>query len=372
MQEASTFNRHMMALARDSRGLTQSGLAAKIGVKQGTISKYEAGILAPPSEFIDDLSLTLNYLCDFFFESGRPYGMPPFHYRRRKKLGVKALSKMIAEMNIRRIHLQILLKSYAHGLNSNIPEIDRDEYRSRSDRDFSIEAVACRLRELWMLPSGPIENVTDLLEEHGGIVISCNFDSDLIDAVSQRIDGLPILFFVNANAPADRIRHTLCHELAHMVLHTTSFLDDDDMEREADIFAGMFLVPPQTIRGQLSRFDLRQVTNLKRYWKVSMASIVMQADRLNLITPYQKKMFFIQMGRLGYRKAEPHEPPKEYPRKIQQIINYYRSVLGYSKEEIATILYISTAEFDRMYAPMMPTGLQSPESHWEHGLRLVK
>ena len=93
----------------------------------------------------------------------------------------------------------------------------------------------------------------------------CNFESDLIDAMSQRIDGMPILFFVNMNAPSDRIRYTLCHELAHMVLHTTSVFDDEEMEVEADKFAGAFLLPEGEIRSQLTHFDLRQVTNLKRY-----------------------------------------------------------------------------------------------------------
>uniref|UniRef100_UPI000A5CA4A8 ImmA/IrrE family metallo-endopeptidase n=1 Tax=Vibrio campbellii TaxID=680 RepID=UPI000A5CA4A8 len=72
----------------------------------------------------------------------------------------------------------------------------------------------------------------------------------LIDAMSQRIDGMPVLFFVNVNAPADRLRHTLAHELGHMVLHTITFADDDEMEQEADAFAGAFLVPADEIRTQ--------------------------------------------------------------------------------------------------------------------------
>lgn len=349
MQQVDQFNRHMMALARDSRGLTQSALADNMGVGQGTISKIEAGVNAPSPEFIEELAGSLLYRPDFFFETGRPYGMPPFHYRRRKKLGQKPLDRMIAEMNIRRIQLRTLLRSYESKSNGFIPEIDRDEYQASASRSFSIEDAARQLREMWMLPEGPIENVTDLIEEHGGIVIPCNFDSDLIDAVSQRIDGFPVLFFVNLSAPADRIRHTLCHELAHMVLHTTTFLEDEIMEDEADLFAGAFLLPARSVRAQLTRFDLRQVANLKRHWKVSMSSITMRAARLNLITPYQKKSFFIEMGKLGYRKAEPHEPPKEKPRKIARMINHHLSVLRYSREELAKLLFISVEEFERMY-----------------------
>ena len=131
MQTVECFNRHMMILARESRDLTQSGLAKALGgVSQGTISKYESGIKEPTPDFLSDLSKILKYKREFFFEHSRLSGMPPFHYRRRKSLGTKALSKMVAEMNVRRIHLQILLRSYEEKYYKRIPEIDRDEYRS--------------------------------------------------------------------------------------------------------------------------------------------------------------------------------------------------------------------------------------------------
>jgi Zn-dependent peptidase ImmA (M78 family)/transcriptional regulator with XRE-family HTH domain len=374
MTKFKEFNRHMMALSRDSRGYSQSQLAEELGIKQGTISKYESGVLDPPEEFADDLAVCLGFNRDFFFEVDRPYGMPPFHYRKRKKLGAKKLSKMIAEMNLRRIHLQILLRSYDLPSNRFIPEIDRDEYRGGHGKDFTIEGAARQLRDMWGLPDGPIDNVIDVLEENGGIVIPCNFESDLIDAVSQRIDGLPVLFFVNMNAPADRIRHTLCHELAHMVLHTSSFLDDEEMENEADHFAGAFLLPDRELKRYLMKFDLRQIANLKRHWKVSMSSIAMRADRLGMITPHQKKMFFIQMGKLGYRKAEPYEPQKESPKKIAQIIQFFADRLDFTKEDLAKALLVSVTRFEEMYGVLEanePSPVGSP-NEYGHGLRVIK
>ena len=362
----------MMELARCSRGFTQTDLARRIGVKQGTISKYEAGLLEPPIDFLNELSSVLGYVTDFFFQTGRPYGMPPFHYRRRKKLGAKALSKIIAEINIRRMHLESLLRSYDIGANNHIPEIDRDEYRGGHGRDFSVEDAARYLRELWMVPDGPVDNVTDLIEENGGFVIPCNFGSDLIDAVSQRIDGLPVLFFVNMNAPADRVRYTLCHELGHMVLHTIAALDDDELEVEADRFAGAFLLPGKEFRSQLSHFDLRQTANLKRYWKVSMAAITMRAFHLGLITPYQRKTFFIQLSKLGYRNSEPYEPPKEFPKKMRRIFSYFLSVLDYTKKELAQTLFISEAEIDQMYGLFSQENQDGPRSTGATHLRVVK
>lgn len=361
------FNHHMIPLARDARGLTQAELAEKLDIGQGTLSKYEAGLFLPPDEVVADLAAALNYLPGFFYEPGRPIGLPPFHYRRRKKLSGKALARIIAETNIRRMHLTKLLVSFPLSSNAFIPEIDPDEYRGRGTKSLNPEDAARSLREFWMLPRGPIPNMVELLEESGGIVIPCDFGTDLIDAMSQRIEGLPVLFFVNVNSPADRLRHTLAHELAHMVLHTLTIKSDEEMESEADDFAGAFLLPADEIRPQLRRFDLRQLANLKLHWKVSMAAIAVRADRLKLITPYQSKTFWIEMGKLGYRKQEPHEPPKEYPSLLRQIIAFHTKKLGYAIGELASLLHLKVDEFQEMYRSEI---VGPPEG--KPALRLVK
>ena len=343
------FNHHMLTLARDSRGLRQAELASKLGIMQGTLSKYETGFQEPPADVVTALSDTLGYTKEFFYEPGRPYGLPPFHYRRRKKLSAKALARIVAEINIRRIHVSKLLVSFNWQTNAFIPEIDPDEYRGRGKERLTIEDAARSLREMWMLPSGPIDNMVEIIEDNGGIVIPCDFGSDLIDAMSQRIEGLPILFFVNVDSPTDRLRHTLAHELGHMVLHTITVKSDEEMEDEADAFAGAFLLPADEIRPQLRRFDLRQLANLKRYWKVSMAALAVRADRLMLITPYQSKMFWIEMGKLGWRKREPHEPPKEHPKMLRQMISFHIKKLGYSAPEMAKLLHLRVSEFQTMY-----------------------
>lgn len=349
IQQPAQFNPHMAVLGRDARGVTQEELSYMLKIVQGTLSKIETGMSPANDDFVDSLAETLQFPREFFFEQGRPYGLPPFHYRRRKKLSAKALGKIVAEMNIRRIHLSKLLLSFDRKSNGFIPEIDLDEYQGAKKSSLTMEEVARLVRETWMLPSGPIESMIDLLESNGGIVIQCDFGTDLIDAMSQRIDGFPVLFFVNINSPADRLRHTLAHELGHMVLHTVTVKPDEIMEDEADSFAGAFLLPADEIRPQLRKFDLRQLANLKSYWKVSMAALAVRADRLKLITPYQSKMFWMEMSRLGYRKREPNEPAKEYPSLVRQMVAFHTKKLGYTVSEMAKLLCLLPAEFEEMY-----------------------
>jgi Zn-dependent peptidase ImmA (M78 family)/DNA-binding XRE family transcriptional regulator len=358
---------NMLVLAREARGLTQAELSALSSIAQGTLSKYETGLLEIPELAAWQLSRVLDFPVSFLEQDERPYGFPPYHYRKRKKLSAKTLGRVIAEMNIRRMHIKALRLSFPGRTNGFIPEIDPDDYHGKSNKALNIEDIARNLREMWMLPSGPIPSMVQLLEDNGAVVIPCEFGTDLLDAMSQRIDGLPVLIFVNTGAPADRLRLTLAHELAHMVLHTTTLHDDDKMEDEADEFAGAFLMPADEIRPQLRRFDLRQLANMKMYWRVSMAAIAVRADRLRLITPYQKKMFWIEMGRLGYRKREPNEPPREEPRLLRQMVGFHRKKLGYSDPELAKLLHLTDAEFRRMYPAEPPTD-NAPRTH----LRLVR
>jgi Zn-dependent peptidase ImmA (M78 family) len=244
-----------------------------------------------------------------------------------------------------------MLKSFDWKTNGFIPEIDRDEYRGRGKSYLTPEDAARVVRESWMVPKGPIDNMMDLLESNGGVIIHCDFGTELIDAMSQRIDGMPVLFFVNVNAPMDRVRFTLAHELGHMVLHTVTVKDDEEMEDEADAFAGAFLLPAEEIKPQLRRFDLRQLANMKLYWKVSMGAIAVRAERLKVVTPYQSKMFWIEMSKLGYRKREPNEPSKESPKLLRQMVAFHINKLGYSFAEMAKLLCLRVSEFSDMYRP---------------------
>jgi Zn-dependent peptidase ImmA (M78 family) len=317
-------------------------------IGQGTLSKYETGLLPPPDEAIDRMMKVLRFPRSFFFLPEQSYGMPPFHFRKRKKLGKKALNRIIAEMNIRRMHIKDLSISYERESTGFIPEIDLDEFQGLSKRRPTIEEIAQHVRGLWKVPSGPIENMTALIERNGGIVVPCNFGVDLIDAMSQRIDGMPVCFFINKSAPADRVRYTLAHELGHMILHTLELSDDDTMEDQADEFAGAFLLPAAEFAPQISRrFDLPHIANLKGYWKVSMAMIAMRATRLNLISPYQQKMFWVQMR--DFRKHEPNEPVAEHPQTMSRMIGFHQRQLGYSETDMSRLLHLERDDFSAWY-----------------------
>ena len=107
---AKTFNRDMLQVARAARGFTQGELAERARVTQALISKLENGLTPDPSEeTVQALCEALRFPASFLYSHEKPLGLPPFHYRKRARLGAKVLGKIEAQINIRRIHLARLL-----------------------------------------------------------------------------------------------------------------------------------------------------------------------------------------------------------------------------------------------------------------------
>lgn len=339
--QVERFNPDMLRLARDVRETTQGGLAAWSGVTQALISKIENGLTQPSDEVVEKVSTALKFPPSFFFQRERAIGFPPFHYRKRSRLGVKVLNHIGAAINIRRQHIAKLTRSYEMNPLKPVPQIDLDH------TGLSPERVAERLREYWMLPRGPIDNVVEVLEQAGAIVIPTRFNTDLMDGLSFRSEGLPPLIFLNRDMPGDRCRFSLAHELAHLVLHTIPS-DDQQMEIEAHRFAAAFLMPATDVRPYLSNVKLSSLARVKAYWKVSIKALIKRSYDLKLITNYYYKMLNINYNK-SFSQGEPIEIPQEKSALLNKIVKYHMDELGYSTEDLADLLCLTEADTRLLY-----------------------
>lgn len=338
------FNPNMLILARESRGVTQKELAEKLGVTQGWLSRVESGLREISDEVIPDLCTYLNYPIDFFFQNGTIFGFGPTELfnRKRQSVSSKTLQRIHAQLNIRRIQLAKILQG-VEIIENNIPSFDIEEFRG------SVEDIAKAVRSYWMVPSGPIINLIELIEDNGGIVIPFDFGTPKIDAMSLVIPSMPPLFFINPDSPADRLRFTLSHELAHIVLHQRNY--NPDMESQADRFAAQFLMPDAEIRPFLRSLTIPKLMELKIYWKVSMQSLIMRATDLKMISERQSRTLWSKMGGNGYRTHEPLENdlPKETPSFYNEIIDIYKEEMSYSLSEFSKLVNMNESEVQNVY-----------------------
>jgi Zn-dependent peptidase ImmA (M78 family)/DNA-binding XRE family transcriptional regulator len=340
------YNYKMVVLARESRGLSQKKVAEIIGVSQGKYSKIENGILPISKDEIESISSILNYPESFFERNERIFGVGLSEYFHRKKQSVsqKILNKVYAKLEIRRIEIAKLLKSVDIG-EVNIFSMDPDEY------DNDIEKIAEIVRATWHIPKGPIDNVANIIEEAGGIIVPFDFEKANIDGISVWHPGMPPLIFINYDRPMDRIRYTLCHELGHLVLHRNPPTDNTDIELQADRFAAEFLMPKNDISTMLNNISIQRLASLKPYLKTSMGAILKRASDLGKITERQTRYFWMQMNKMGYRTLEPQEltPPIEKPWLLDEIVKMYQNELKYSVSEMSKAINLTIGEFQNIY-----------------------
>jgi len=340
----NNFNPNLVILARESRGLTQSDLADLLSVTQGKLSKIESGISQISKDEISSISKALNYPEHFFFQTDQVYGpgVTDLFHRKRQSISIRLLKKYHAIMQLRHMQVERLLKSVDIG-TLNINQVDIDEPEAPTP-----EEIAQMIRASWNLPSGPIDNVVSVIEDAGGIIIPCDFETNKIDAMSRWIYGMPPLFFINTRMPMDRIRFTLCHELGHIIMHR---LPNTNMENQADSFASEFLMPKRDIQSLLDNLSIEKLATIKKHFKVSMAAIVYCAKKLNKITENQARYLYAQLGMLGYKTKEPDwlEPNREQPKLFYDLVKVHLDDLHYSEAELSRILLLNEAEFKESF-----------------------
>lgn len=344
MSRTNDFNPDLLILARESRGITQKELAEKLGVNQGWLSRVESGLREVSDELLKEICDCLNYPVDFFIQKEKVYGFGPTELfnRKRQSVSSKTLQIIHAQINIRRIQLARILRG-VDIVENNIPTFDISEFRG------SIDDIAKTVRTYWRLPPGPINNLIQIIENNGGIIIPYDFGTPKIDAMSIAVHDMPPLFFINPNSPFDRLRFTLCHELAHIVLHQRDF--NPDMEIQADKFAAQFLMPDNEIRPYLRNLTLSKLMELKIYWKVSMQALIKRASDLSMISDRQSKSLWAKMSANGFRTHEPLENdiPKETPSLFDEIVNTYIEEMNFSLSEFSKLINMNESEVKTIY-----------------------
>lgn len=338
------FNPEMLKLARDVRELTQADLAGAAGVTQALVSKIENGMISAPSdEVVEKFAESVRFPAGFFYEKVRILGLPHYHYRKRARLGTKALTHIGAIINIRFQHIAKLLRSYENKVEKPIPQYDLDE------TGLTPEKIAERVRGYWMLPRGPIPNMVELIESAGGIVVLCRFGTNLLDGISFRSEGMPPLFFMNRDVPGDRFRFSLAHELGHMIMHSVP-ADDERMEQEAHRFAASFLMPAAEIRPYLTTPKLSVFSRVKAFWKVSIKALIKRAHDLKLITDSQYRWLNVQYSKT-FSGGEPIQIEVEKPSLLRTMVQFHLRELHYTIQELSSLLLVNKDELERAYAP---------------------
>jgi Zn-dependent peptidase ImmA (M78 family)/transcriptional regulator with XRE-family HTH domain len=342
-----SFNHSLLLLARQYREKSQSEVARAAGLTQGHYSRIENGLLpdGPAPDNVQRIAHAVAFPPSFFFQPEKVVGLPlsvhPMH-RKKESVGERGLKKVHAELNIRLMHIRKLLAAVEMSAILPLPWIDIDEGGGPRE-------IARKIRAAWMIPDGPVQNLTEYLEKAGVIVVWCDFGV-AIDGVTMRLPDLPPCIFLNRTAPADRMRFSLAHELCHVICHR---IPTDTMEDEANAFAAELLVPERALRRDLigGRVNLERLARLKARWRVSMAFLLYQAKETGCLTDYQSQYLWKQISSKGWRTCEPAETdfPHEHPTLFPRILNLHTEDLGYGAREFSDLFHLEANDLRQLY-----------------------
>ena len=356
-------NYKMLLIARESRGLTQKQLVEKISnLNQGNYSKMEKGILAVPEETLSNIAKALGYKESFFFKKENKTPISSFYYRKRLSMGKKELSVLESKLEIYRILIDDLLDSV------EIPEFKLPQYEVTDE--LSPSDIAVRVRDFLKIPKGRIKNIISDLELAGIIVCFVNSQADKFDGITLFTDKRQPIIFVNSKMSNERKIFTLAHELFHLIAHIifSPLPQDRNPEKEANEFAGEFLMPYLDCRNDLLDLRFSQLGVLKDYWKVSKAAIIYRAQDINAVTSERYTSLNIELSRNGERKRENGFVEIEEPKLLPLIIKAHEEDLDYKFEDLLEMLgfyqtdyfeYFKSSKYNTMVHPKKVIHLSS-------------
>ena len=178
--------------------------------------------------------------------------------------------------------------------------------------DKEIEGLSEDLRKACGLHDCGPENIASVLESLGVRCLFFDFGSSGLDGISVIQGQMMLTMLKDSTKNIERIIFSGAHELGHLVMHPHLFTANDDeseenrdFEREANKFAGCFLVPSN---------------ELARIWR---------EDRLSRLPPFHallilKRIFHVSYWCLFYRVKDLELVKMDYP----TFINHTKAHLG--------------------------------------------
>ena len=292
--------------ARLRNGLSLQDLANKLDnkVTRQALHRYEKGEVVPDSEMLALLSSAMDVRPDYFFRNTQ-IELGKIEYRKLKRMPVKEEHKVIEQTReylSRYLELEEILgleNKFVNPLESFRPVTEYKE----------VNRAANVLREEWKMGQDPISNVAELLEDKHIKVVEINADISFDGMQTWVNKNIPVIAYnKNITGKPDRIRFTLLHELAHLLL-TFGNVTEHQKETLCHQFAGAMLLPDGTIVDELganrSRFSIPELGNVKKQYGISMQAIVMRALSCGIVNDHYTKQFFNMMKQMGWRVDEP-------------------------------------------------------------------
>lgn len=315
MDNNNKFNGQRLKSARLYRGYTLADLAKELGISKQAISQYENNETQPEAANWFKIINVLNFPRDFFYESNMPQ-VETFatHFRslsRTKKIDRDAQKKKGEYLAVLYEYLSEFVNFPPFSINDIIKQNIEEP-----------ENLAIYLRNILDLGQKPIPDMVFLLEKLGIIVSALDLNTLDIDAYTQKLkvknEYKYLVVLSNDKKSYVRRNFNCAHELGHILMHSwieemelesVTKLQFNELENQADNFAGAFLLPEEAFTKDVLRkpSNLEYYKDLKLKWKVSIGAMLIRAKKLGILSPYQYQYLIRQYSAKHWRTKEPYD-----------------------------------------------------------------
>jgi Zn-dependent peptidase ImmA (M78 family)/transcriptional regulator with XRE-family HTH domain len=302
--------------ARKALRLAQQDLGDKIGVTRQAVSAFERGARMPDAATFSDLVDALGQPAGYFTTLDAPtFG--EFSVRSYRKFGPDTVRRQEACDIFAKWLVQVARRFDDF---VNYPRVKVPEYDPAAFGEDGIDEIAEMVRADWGLGLGPISNVLALLESNG--IISCRYEmtGENVEAFSFWNGPRPFIFMASEKEAGVRTRFDLAHELGHLVMHRNIEKEEQEdrstlkeLERQADRFAGAFLLPKHSFPNEVFSPRLDAFVDLKRRWKASIQAMIYRCADLGIFDDAQILNLRKQVSFRKWRTKEPLDDPRVIP-----------------------------------------------------------
>ncbi len=278
---------------RISRGITQTAISRSANISRQAFVDIESGKTKDPKvsnlqAIADALDVSI---VDLFEE---PIKLNTVRFRSNSIKNQKEEAKKEQYL----IDAAYWLKNFNH-LQSivadkkeyKLKKVIQDAGKIKSDRPKK-SAELTRLA-LKLKVDEPIGDIIGLMENAGIKIKTQSFDLKHFFGFSiSELDGGPaIMVNNNFNISIERQIFTVAHELGHLILHPKAYdpvqtEESEQEEKEANIFAGYFLMPDETFKKKLDESYglgfIDRILHIKRYFGVSYQAVLHRLSDMKL------------------------------------------------------------------------------------------
>jgi Zn-dependent peptidase ImmA (M78 family)/DNA-binding XRE family transcriptional regulator len=315
-----------IADARTEAGMTQSGLAARIGLERTALVRIESGERKVSATELAAIAGTLDRQADWFFAES-----PAAVISRRRDPAVGGFSRTLDRA------LENTARDVAFLVDRRVLLTAAHVVRTAPQSFEDAENLARSVRTEAGKPDGPLLDLQSVAESLGLLGFSLALGPDAGDAAYVEVGTVGVAV-INGSADPGRRRFSLAHELGHHLTgdayEPSPRLGASGTERMFNAFAAHLLMPRSSVLGIWGEFSgrsprLAAIAVAVRF-SVSWTAACNQLKNLDLIDSRERERLLeddLRRGELlefGERFQVELDPPSIPPDYARAVVSAYR------------------------------------------------